>query len=215
MSAPSPAGHPSASLLAAYASGWISWSGDLCIRVHLGTCASCRAEVGKLELAEAEFVDALPEAPVTPETLEIAAKLKGTQVEAHLPRKRPTLGDVRLPPALDSAAIGRRRWLAPGFWLAPLPDGRAEGWRTSLLRAPAGLRVPGHRHVGPELICVLSGAFLEDEQRYAAGDFVESAGHSEHSLSVTNEGPCACLIAHKGRLRWRGAAKILGPLLSV
>lgn len=215
MSTPGPASHPSASLLAAYASGWISWSGDLCVRVHLETCAVCREAVQGLEIAEADFVDALPEAPIAPDAVrDLVAKLEATPVEAGLPRKRAMLGDVPLPQALDSTAIGRRRWLGPGFWIAPIKGGHSQGWRTYVLRAPAGLRLPRHGHAGPELTCVLAGAF-DERRRYGAGDFLENDGVSEHSLSVARDGPCACLIAHRGRLRWRGAAKVLGPMLSI
>jgi putative transcriptional regulator len=203
-----PAHHPRAELLAAYASGWSPWAADLCVRVHLETCSRCRNEVAELEQAEAAFVDGLPEAPMPAGRTEaLLALLAATPVETPGPA---ALGDVRLPSALRETALAPRRWIAPGFWVAPLRDGRRGGWRTYLLRVPAGQRLPAHGHSGPELACVLSGAF-EDGERFEAGDFAEEAGRARHSPQATRDGPCACLIAVRGSLITSGLS---GPLLA-
>lgn len=209
-----PSSHPSRRLLSAYASGWIPAAADLCIRVHLETCADCRAAVNQLEAAEADFVDALPDAPMAPETLAaLIAKLKATLVEASQAPIRRRIGDVELPQALSRADILPRRWLRPGLWVAPIRFQSRNDWRAYLLRAPPGQRLPSHGHSGPELTCVLMGAFQDGRTR-REGDFVESARLSRHRLAVTRERPCACLVATKGPLIWRGLARLLNPILS-
>lgn len=206
-----PAFHPSSERLAAYASGWAPWSVDLCVRSHLETCVQCQAQVAELEVTEAAVVDTLPEAPVSPALLDFVAQLEVTPV---LPPQARALGDVLLPQALADANIAPRRWISPGFWVAPLPDGRKEGWRTYILRAPAGQRLPSHGHAGAELVCVLSGAF-EDGARYEAGDFVEASSVACHDPVVTPDGPCACLIATEGPLITRGLNRLVAAALSI
>lgn len=209
-----PLAHPSRELLSAYASGWIPWAADLCVRTHLETCAQCGQDLAELETAEATFVESLPEAPMAPDALNaLLAKLAETAAEPE-PVASTTLGDVPLPASLRHVAFRPRRWLRPDLWVAHVDAPRREGWRIYLLHAPAGRKLPGHSHRGPELVCVLTGAFEADE-RYAAGDFVESPGGSSHTVTVSPEGPCACLIATKGRLATSGAHRLFSTALSV
>ncbi|WP_366928782.1 cupin domain-containing protein [Phenylobacterium sp.] len=132
--------------------------------------------------------------------------------EHHIGRK--SLGDVRLPAAVASAGLERRKWLAPGLWTAAVRAPRTEGWRTLLLRAPARMRIPKHEHGGRELIAVLQGAF-RDGHIYAAGDFEEHESGSGHSLAITSDGPCACLISVQGQAHWHGWARIVAPLVGM
>lgn len=215
MALPDSASHPSDQLLASHASGWIAWPADLCVRVHLETCADCRRAVAAREESEAAFVESLPDAPMAPEKLAaLVARLEAAAVAPAAGAKRRRLGDLALPRALTQVGIRPRRWVRPGLWIAQIAGGDPNGWRTYLLRAPAGQRLPGHSHSGPELICVLQGAFHDGRVR-RAGDFVENPRHSSHRLTVTRDGPCACLIASKGPLIWRGMARLLNPLLSL
>jgi putative transcriptional regulator len=213
-----PTAHPSSRLLDQHASGWLEWPPDLCVRVHLESCAECRAFVAAREVEAFDFVDDLPEAPMAPAALAaLVARLEATPpaLSSGTPR---SLGDVRLPRALSGLSVAGRRWLKPGLWLAHVSGaGRAQppdDWRTYLLRAPPGLRLPTHGHRGPEYICVLSGVILNGEA-FHSGDFIETAAAVEHAMVVGPDEPCACLVAAKGRLSWRGAARLLNPLLSV
>lgn len=166
-----------------------------------------------LGAAEADFVDSLPEAPVDSDMLHHLARRMAAMPAAPAPAAK-ALGDVELPRALWDAEIAPRRWVRPGFWVAHLPAWRDDDWHVYLLRAPAGQKLPAHGHAGPELLCVLKGACV-DGRRRQAGDFVENPTGSHHHLAVTSDGPCACLIATKGALVWRGAARLLGPAYSV
>jgi anti-sigma factor ChrR (cupin superfamily) len=150
-------------------------------------------------MLEAEFVDQLPAEPLAPDALQkLMAKLLETPVEAPPPVVNATLAGVPLPAALvGSARIGALRRLGPGSWFAPIWNSRtAQDCGIYILRAPPGQQLPRLQHTGPELICVLLGAF-DDEQRYQAGDFVEIPDSSKRSLTVTADGACACLIAQR------------------
>lgn len=202
-------------MLGAYASGWMPGAAGVCVEAHLERCAPCRRAVTSADQREAEFIDALPDSPMAPEALAgLLRKLDDADFASPRPRSRASLGDAPLPRALSQAVFGSRRWLAPGLWIAHLPEVESAGWRCYLLRAPAGQVLPMHGHSGPEFISVLSGGF-DEGRRYRAGDFIEIAPATHHRLRVTADGPCACLIASKGPLRWRGLARALRPLLSI
>ena len=88
----------------------------------------------------------------------------------------------------------RRRWAAPGVWVAQISRDRASGRSTYLLRVAAGMSVPPHGHRGTEMTVILKGAFEDRGEIFAAGDFAEVAGEVEHQPKVTRDGECICLI---------------------
>ena len=128
--------------------------------------------------------------------------------------RREFLGDVSIPQAAAAAGLGSRRWLAPGIWAAPVKVLSGAPWRTILLRAASGTRIPSHYHRGEELIAVLRGAF-HDGGVYVAGDFAENDAGVDHSLTVSPEGPCACLISTHGPIKWRGWSRVVGAVLGI
>src|SRR5206468_12915705 len=91
-------------------------------------------------------------------------------------------------------ARSRRRWAAPGVWIAPVL-GRRRAPRAYLLRVGAGMRVPRHTHRGMEMVCVLKGAFGDGEIIYGPGDFACSDDAVVHAPQIGAEGECVCLIA--------------------
>lgn len=124
------------------------------------------------------------------------------------------LADIRLPSSIAQAGLGPRRWLAPGFWAAPVRAASTDDWRTYVLRTPPGVVIPTHGHRGGELVSVLTGAFI-DGRRYEAGDFAENVAGSDHHLRIDGAAPCACVISIQGRLQWRGWSRMIRPLLGI
>lgn len=209
-----PQSHPSDELLRAYGVGWAPPAVELCVAVHLEGCARCAGFVREVEAAESETAHGLEPEPMAPDALAaMMAKLDALPVPTPRP-ERATLGDVPLPHALRRMRIAPRRWVRPGLWIAHLPEARHDGWRAYLLRAPPGQGLPTHAHSGPELICVLAGAF-KDQRTHSQGDFVEDVAPKQHRLDVLKDDACACLIATKGPLRWQGWRRALGPMLSI
>jgi putative transcriptional regulator len=171
--------------------------------------------VATLERTEDAFIDGLPEAPASDGSLSrFLAAMDATPVEPAPPGAPAVLHDVPLPKAVSRYRLAPRRWVRPGLWVAHLRMPQRSDWRTYILRAPAGQRLFPHGHTGPELVCVLMGAF-RDGPVHTAGDFVEASRSKRHRLTVTADGPCACLIATKGPLVLRGGAKVLGHTLSI
>ena len=66
------------------------------------------------------------------------------------------------------------------------------GPSVALLRYVPGARVPRHRHIGFELIYVLSGAQSDERGTYGAGSLVINPAGDEHS--VQSDDGCVVLI---------------------
>ena len=106
---------------------------------------------------------------------------------------------ISVAPVVLDAARRRRRWAAPGVWVAPV-TGVAGGARTYLLRVGPGMSIPRHTHRGSELICVLKGGYADGGAVHGPGDFAESDDSVEHTPVITTDGECVCLVFADGRL---------------
>jgi len=210
--------HPSVSYLAGYAAGELSAVPRIAISAHLETCAACRTRVLGYEEAEGRLLESLPPVALGHGALDrVVARLRseaGAPPQTHPAPTHPTKDARReLPRAVTEAGVGRRRWLTPGLWLAPV-GARTETWRTFLVHAPAGMTIPTHGHGADEVIALLEGAF-HDGVHYAAGDFADNLAGSEHRLRVARDAPCLCLISMRGRPQWRGWARLIAPVLDL
>ena len=206
--------HPSPRLLAEYAAGDLALEPALAVAAHTHLCPRCRAAADAAQDAEGERLAGAAEAELAPGLLERTLARLDEPVERPEPCRRMSVGDIRLPTPVARVGVGRRRFVAPDFWVAPVRTSQREGWRTYILRAPAGARIPRHRHKGPELICVLTGAFA-DREVFRAGDFIEGGGEAEHELRILRDGPCACLVSSQGGADWRGVLRLAAPALGV
>lgn len=85
-----------------------------------------------------------------------------------------------------------------------------------LLHIPAGASMPDHGHRGTELTLVLQGAFVDDEDRFAAGD-IEVASEDLHHQPVAEMGQdCICLSATDAPLRFNSwIPRIAQPFLRI
>ena len=188
---PPPRHHPPVETLAGFAGGQLRAGFDFVVAVHLRGCAQCRAEVARLETIGGALLDTLE--PMMLDDAVLAATLakldRPAPPEPSTPR---TIADV-----LDSA---RRRWVAPGVWVANVDTPRAREDRVFLLSAAPGMSVAPHRHPGMELTQVMSGALNDAGVIYHAGDLVEIDDARTHRPHAEGAEPCVCLFAVRGRL---------------
>ena len=191
-----PAHHPSPETLLDLARGAIEPSRALVLRAHLGACAACRAAVRLGEAVGGAVIAELPPADMAADALALAL----AQIErpapvavATPPRQPPDW--IRVPADVLVAAARRKRWAAPGVWVAPVAHDRETGVRSYLLGVARGMAVPRHSHRGVELTCVLKGAFEDRGMVMRPGDFAEVDESVEHRPRVTQDGECVCLIA--------------------
>lgn len=105
---------------------------------------------------------------------------------------RAALEKARDPHALRRVLPGARRLLIQAG--PEVATGNAQ-----LMRFSPGLRFPAHRHRGPEQVFVLEGSYTDSAgRRFGPGDEQVMQPGSEHSLSVSKDGPCVAAIVSRG-----------------
>lgn len=193
-----PSHHPSQALLIDHAAGNLAAGQAFVVATHVSACATCRGEVDLAEAVGGVLLADLAPADMAPDALARAL----ARIERPAPAKAPPPARpdwIIVPPDVLEAAHKRRRWAAPGVWVAPVAKGPGD-LRTYLLRVGAGMSVPRHTHRGPEMVCVLKGAFVDGEHTYRPGDFAYSDSEIEHRPEVTGDDECVCLFAAEGAL---------------
>lgn len=186
-----PTHHPEIETLAAYSAGQVRPGFDLVLAAHLRSCAQCRSDVAELETVGGGLLETI--APAVLDDTALAATL------ARLDHPVQAVGPAR---SLDQLLSGaRRRWIAPGIWVAPVDTPHDADDRVFLLRVGAGMSTAPHTHNGPELTQVLTGALSDGGVIYRAGDMVEMDESHEHHPQVAGNTPCICLFATQGRLK--------------
>ncbi len=201
--------HPDDGVLLAYAGGTLGLAHRLVVSAHLETCAACRARVSGFEAVGGLMLEESEPAALAPHALARALAALDAPVPAPTPRVTPKtfpLG-IELPKSLDGQKIGPWRWTAPGIQIS-----KVEGlWKTRercfLLKAAPGVMVPQHDHDGIELAQLLSGALIDEDQRFQTGDCAQAEPGLRHQPYSDPEEGCICLIAIDGRTRpshWTG-----------
>lgn len=189
----SPRHHPSLDILTAYAAGGLEPGFGLVVGAHIEACAQCRGRVATLETASGAALEALPEVAVAPDALtRVMAALDQTPAAPTRPESRSFV--ERLP-------LKRRKWVAPGVWVAAVDTPHASDNRVYLLSVPPGMPTARHSHSGAEFCTVLTGSYRDELGLFAAGDFVAAYGDFNHQPIVQGDEACVCLFATEGRLK--------------
>ena len=189
-----PRHHPSDAMLVDLARGALQSGRALVVQAHLGACRECRASVRVMEAVGGVLLDSQEPAILAPDALERALASLDRAEARQAPPPEPRGDWIKVPTEVTLAA-GRKRWAAPGVWVANVTGRSGSGPRSYLLRVGAGMAVPRHTHKGEEFICVLKGAFEDRGVIYGPGDFAESDESVEHRPQVTRDGECVCLAA--------------------
>lgn len=197
--------HPSEALLVDYASGAMGAAQSLVIASHVHACAECRARVEAAEAVGGALLEELGPAAMSDEALDLA--LARIERPAPAPERRveaPQPPDWIAVPLEVREAARRKRWVAPGVWVAPVLANAAGEPLSYLLRVGAGMRMPEHTHAGCELTLILKGSFRDGESVFRAGDVAEADDDVEHSPHIAADGECVCLVACDNPLIVRG-----------
>ena len=190
----SPIHHPDESLLIDHATGALDIGARLVIGGHLGACPACRATVADIEAVGGALLSTLAPAAMDRDALSLALARIERPAPVEPPRPQGPSDWIAIPPEAMNAAAKRRRWAAPGVWVAPVSQGPG-GARSYLLRVGAGMSVPRHTHRGAEMILVVKGAYSDGEVRHGPGDFAVNDESVDHQPRATSDGECVCLIA--------------------
>lgn len=182
--------HPSIETLTAYAAGTQRAGFDVVTAAHLSVCAQCRDHVASLECIGGAALAGTDATALSEDAL--AETLKRLDAPA------PALKPARSIEDLISAA--KRRWVAPGVWVAKIDTPHAPEDRVYMLSAAPGAATAKHSHSGLEFTQVLSGSLRDDGVIYRPGDFTERDSSHVHQPDTVGDEPCVCLFATHGRL---------------
>lgn len=197
----SPQHHPSDDVLTAYAAGALEPGFGLVVGAHVELCAHCRARVGVFEATSGAALEAMPQETVDKDALaKVLARLEAPQEQSPTPDRRPLL---------QRLSLKRKKWVAPGVWVAGVDTPHAPLNRVYLLSVAAGGLTARHQHSGAEFCTVLSGAYRDELGIFAAGDFAAAESDLNHQPVVQGDETCVCLFATEGRLKPQG---LLGRL---
>lgn len=199
----SPRHHPASALLLDFAAGNANAEHARVLSAHVMSCPICRAEVDLAERIGGGLLETLEPVPMAADALDRAlamldrpeASTAAAPAAREVPRDPILNGWIDVPPEVAHAAIRRRRWAAPGVWVAPISHDKASGRRSYLLRVGPGMVVPHHGHRGDELTIILKGGFRDGDDAFDAGDFALVGEAVEHHPKATSDSECVCLIA--------------------
>lgn len=210
----SPRHHPSEALLMDYSSGALDAARELVIAAHAAACEVCTREIALMETIGGVMLNGLPSTPTAPDSLAmVLGRIERPAAATSKVEQKPDW--IRVPSAVLEAAKRRRRWAAPGVWVAPITGDR-KGVRAYLLRIGKGMSIPSHTHRGVELVVVLKGAYADGEACHRAGDFAENAAELVHKPAATMDGECVCLIAADGALAPRDwVGRLFQPFVGI
>jgi putative transcriptional regulator len=185
-----PEHHPSPETLAAYVAGSLRPGFDLVVAAHLSGCAACGEDVRRLESMGGAVLSEIGPSALSADALARTLERIGAPQPPAAPR--PSLNEL--------LASARKRWVAPGVWVAKVDTPVEPGDRVYLLGAAKGAATARHGHHGAEFTQVLSGALGEGDVVYRAGDFCQNDETRVHRPSIVGDEECVCLFATQGRL---------------
>ena len=184
------------------------WLGDLSakeraeIDAHVGQCARCAAEARAMNETFANLALAIP--PISP-----SPHIKARVLAAAAGKGRLAQYVAQLARFFDVTAEKARALLdvvdEPSAWEPGPVEGVAllhlnGGPRFAmadcgLVRFPAGMDWPLHRHVGPESMFIFEGGIVEtDGTRWVAGQELHKPAGSEHAFKILPETDCVCAV---------------------
>lgn len=197
----SPRHHPSADILASYASGTLEPGFALVVGAHVEGCAACRRQVARLQAASGAALRALPQAEMASDAL--------TRVMARLDEAPAATVEVDSRPLLERLSLKPRKWITPGVWVAAVDTPHDADHRVYVLSIAPGWPAARHEHTGAEFCTVLKGAYRDELGLFQAGDFTAAEDDLNHQPVVQGDEACVCLFAAEGRLKAQG---VLGQL---
>ncbi|MBR2656172.1 MAG: ChrR family anti-sigma-E factor [Loktanella sp.] len=198
--------HLTESLLLAYSAGTLPEAFNLVVATHISMCDTCRAAAGSYDAVGGEVM--LEGAPEEMAENALAATMARIMRADPVDRTPPVrVANAVFPAPLRdyvNGDLGDVKWRKVGGGVSQMVLKTSDDASVRLLRIPAGTAVPDHGHRGLELTLVLQGAFVDETDRFAAGD-IEVANEDLNHTPVAEAGAdCICLAATDAPLRFNG-----------
>jgi putative transcriptional regulator len=189
-----------------YAAGTLPEAFNLVVATHISMCDTCRAALAEYDAVGGEvMIDAEP-VELAEDALAATMALIDNAPAFDMPRAKVLRGGVFPAPLQDyvNGDLDNVKWRRVGGGVRQMVLETSDQASVRLLYIPAGTAVPDHGHRGTELTLVLQGAFVDETDRFAAGD-VEVANEDLNHTPVAEEGmDCICLAATDAPLSFNG-----------
>lgn len=196
-----------------YVRGKLSFGESLIVRTHIALCLECAESLAAFEQACGALMADVEDAPLANHAIDLA--MARIELKEELPKiekksKIQAYG-FDLPDTFSNVKINKRRFLGPNVWIAPITEqNRHDTSQTYLLWIKGGMNILPHTHTGREMTMVLSGGFMDGENAYNEGDFVECDEKISHAPIMYNDEDCLSLVYQDGPIK---PQTILGHLL--
>ena len=195
--------HLTDALLMGYSAGTLPEAFNLVVATHISMCDTCRAALAEFDAVGGEVMMQSDIAELDDDslaaTMALIAKAPTAMQQAYVKSEFPM-------PLNDYVGTGLAdvKWRKVGGGVSQMVLKTSDDATVRLLKIPAGTSVPDHGHQGMELTLVLQGAFVDETDRFAAGD-IEVANEDMHHTPVAEAGAdCICLAATDAPLRFKG-----------
>ena len=195
--------HLTDALLMGYSAGTLPEAFNLVVATHISMCDTCRAALAEFDAVGGEVMMQTDASDLDADSFAATMALiaNGPTV------KEPKPANNNLPQPLQDyvqSSLSDVKWRKIGGGVSQLVLETSNDATVRLLKIPAGTALPDHGHHGTELTLVLQGAFVDDTDRFAAGD-VEVANEDLHHTPVAEAGAdCICLAATDAPLQFKG-----------
>ncbi len=198
--------HLTEPLLMGYAAGTLPEAFNLVVATHISMCDTCRAALAEYEAVGGEVMLDSDPAELAEDALAATMAMieRGVDVAPVAPKRR--VESIFPGPLQDyvSGDIDSLKWRKIGGGVSQMVLETSSEATVRLLRIPGGTAVPDHGHNGTELTLVLQGAFVDETDRFGAGD-VEVANEDLEHTPVAEVGmDCICLAATDAPLKFNG-----------
>jgi len=211
--------HPDDDMLMRYGAATSSEGVSIVLGVHLAVCAECRLRVDAFETLGGAVLETLEPVKMVPDAF--AKVLQRIDAEPARPRSAAIASTdeiapgLAVPEAMRGLAIGPWRFLAPGLKISRVTSSDRE-MNLFMLRAQAGMSLFEHGHTGDEYICVLKGAFTDQDGLHRPGDMAIADAGIAHQPRVEKDGECICLVALEGTLKLNSLmGRVLQPVFGL
>lgn len=196
--------HLTEQLLMGYAAGTLPEAFNLVVATHISMCDTCRAALAEYDAVGGEVmldsgaVDLAEDALAA--TLAMIDRMDAT-APVTTKRRANTIFPAPLQDYVDGD-VDSLKWRKIGGGVSQLVLETSSEATVRLLRIPGGTAVPDHGHRGTELTLVLQGAFVDETDRFAAGDIEVANEDLEHTPVAEAGVDCICLAATDAPLRF-------------
>lgn len=198
--------HLTDALLMGYAAGTLPEAFNLVVATHISMCDTCRAALAEYDAVGGEVMLDVEPVDLAEDALAATMALIDNAPKFDVPKAKEKRGGIFPAPLRDyvKGDLDSVKWRRVGGGVRQMVLETSDAASVRLLYIPAGTAVPDHGHRGTELTLVLQGAFVDETDRFAAGD-VEVANEDLNHTPVAEEGmDCICLAATDAPLAFNG-----------